>query len=550
MTNSVTLPNGVVLDNIPDEIWNRPDRKDVITAKALASGLATLGDFNTTADDMSWHEKLLAGTGKGMTDIGRGIMQTAGMLDQTGLIKNFGPGSQQAIKEAQERDKSLMKTGWGKTGNVVGKVAAGAPAAFIPGANTALGASAIGAGLGLLEPVAEGNVLEEKAKNAAIGGAFGFAGNRVANGVGNFFQRRAANRAAQLASNQSRNATQDTTLAAGRELGYRVNPTQANPSIVNRTLEGMAGKISTAQRAAEGNQQVTNDIARRTLGIADDQPLSPELLEGVRRQAGQAYEAVKRSGREIVSDNQYIDDLVRIGEDDIQLMREFPQMANNMDEFVGGFLRDRISPPAAIETIKRLRSNASTLFRSDDPARVAQARASRQIADAIEGLVGRNLQQSGDDALFQNFQNARQLIAQTHTIEDAINPGTGNVIARKLAGELNKGKPLTGELRTAAQFSSAFPKATQEITSSMPGISPLDVYAAGGMSAATGNPSVLAAVMGRPAVRSLILSQPYQNAMTQPAYTNQIQQLMAALLNNPELKTLASQTPGLINANQ
>jgi hypothetical protein len=68
------------------------------------------------------------------------------------------------IDEANRLDKSLMATGGGKVGNVIGQAAAVAPAMLIPGANTYVGATAIGAGVGGL--TTEGG-LADRAKGAA-----------------------------------------------------------------------------------------------------------------------------------------------------------------------------------------------------------------------------------------------------------------------------------------------------------------------------------------------------------------------------------------------
>ena len=47
-------------------------------------------------------------------------------------------------------------------------------------------------------------------------------------------------------------------IQAARSQGYVIPPTQANPTLGNRLLEGMAGKLTTAQNASAANQGVTN----------------------------------------------------------------------------------------------------------------------------------------------------------------------------------------------------------------------------------------------------------------------------------------------------
>ena len=75
---------------------------------------------------------------------------------------------------------------------------------------------------------------------------------------------------------------------------------------------------------------------------------------------------------------------------------------------------------------------------------------------------------------------------------------------------------LSGDIKKAAQFAEAFKTAAKEPTSSPTGTSPLDWAAAGGISAMSANPYLLALAGARPAVRATILSRPYQNLMTMP----------------------------------
>jgi hypothetical protein len=105
-------------------------------------------------EGMSTSEKLFAGIGKGMTDVGRGLGQMVGLVDR------------KDIEEARKRDAALMNTGAGAFGNVVGNVAAMLPTALIPGAATLRGATMIGAGSGLAAPSTS---TEERLKNIGLG---------------------------------------------------------------------------------------------------------------------------------------------------------------------------------------------------------------------------------------------------------------------------------------------------------------------------------------------------------------------------------------------
>jgi len=159
----------------------------------------------------------------------------------------------------------------------------------------------------------------------------------------------------------------------------------------------------------------------------------------------------------------------------------------------------------------------------------------------LENTIENYLANTKQTELLDNFRNARQLIAKTYSVEKALNPASGTIDAKKLAQQLKANKPLTGELRTAAEFGSQFPKATQttEAMGSLPQISPLDVggalltsggaYLAGGEAA---TPLGFATLLARPAFRSAALSSPVQQRLLNqgknmnPDYSNLARMLM------------------------
>lgn len=346
-------------------------------------------------------------------------------------------------------------------------------------------------------------------------------------------------RGATLAAKQAENIGRDTTAAASREAGYTIPTTQTNPTIVNRALEGISGKLTTAQQASAKNQPITNQLAKRSLGLPNDQPITEESLSGIRETAGKSYEAVKQYGASLnlkfKPDPQFEKSVDSLGREYSQAAKEFPEIAgNNEVSALKSALTDKnISPATAIELSKKLRFDASVNFKSDNPKMAELAHAQRNAATAIEDLIDRRLALSGKPDLIRDFRQARQMIARSYDVEAALNTDTNNVSAQKLAA-LAKNKPLGRELQTAASFANAFSKAAQkpETMGSLPGWSPLDSFssmALGAGGAATGGPAgALAALLpvARPLIRGGILSAPYQRAMGAPSYN--------PLLNEPE----------------
>jgi hypothetical protein len=146
------------------------------------------------------------------------------------------------------------------------------------------------------------------------------------------------------------------------------------------------------------------------------------------------------------------------------------------------------------------------------------------MASALEGSIERHLAGQGQQAAdaLKQFRAARQLIAKTHTVEDALKGSNVDIAA--LGRMLKNGVPLTDELKMLGQFSQQFPGAAN-LTSALkarPAFSPLDWMsglASLGGAAATGNPLLAAPAayaVGRPAARHLALSGMMQMGLTKP----------------------------------
>lgn len=317
-------------------------------------------------------------------------------------------------------------------------------------------------------------------------------------------------------------------LKEAREAGYVVPPATANPTALNKLLEGSAGKLTTAQAASVKNQAVTNELAKKALGLATDEPITPGVLQDLRATAGKVYEQIADAG-DIVPDAQFVDDLAQLGRGADEIASAFPGAnvgaTKQIGEIVDSLLQEKFSSKAALQYLRELRKQASgnlSGMNAADPAKQALGMAQREAAATLEDLIGRHLVANGQEEIANSFGQARRIIAMSHTVENALNETTGNLIAGKLGQQLAKGKPLSGELETIARFSRAFPKAAKEVTESMPGVSPLDLYTGAGIAAISASAGGGAAALGaaalpfvRVAIRRALLSQPMQRSLTE-----------------------------------
>ena len=120
----------------------------------------------------------------------------------------------------------------------------------------------------------------------------------------------------------------------------------------------------------------------------------------------------------------------------------------------------------------------------------------RQLSNALEDQIDRGISKNPDVSpdVVSNFRSSRVLAAKAHSVLDALNPATGDVSIQSLA---KSGDPLSGDLKTLADFGNAVPRATQDVSKiGSPGVSHLDVLGpllAGGIGEGAGGHWGLAA---------------------------------------------------------
>lgn len=492
--------------------------------------------FEQTAQDDGFLRNVPAAIGGVMSGIPMGLRQITG---------NERPGE---VDEWKRSMAGLWSTPGGKVGTVLGGVATAAPAMFVPGANTAAGAALIGGASGALLPVGEG---ESRLLNTALGAATGGASQAVVNKAGQMLTNRAASKAAELASERARNSVRDATIQEARSAGYVIPPTQIAPDragVLNRVAEGLSGKIMTAQAAAIKNASVTERLAKQALSIPDDVPLSREAIKTVRDTAGQVYKVAKSAGT-ISADDDFSRGINSVFGEYRNLVKDFPGQANSgIDSLADDLSKPAFQSSSLVEIVKRLRNDGFQNIRAIEPERKALGRVQLGAQEQLENLLERNLERAGATEFVQVFRNARQLIAKSHTVENALEESTGKIVASKIGREFSKGRPLTGELATIGKFAEAFPKAAQNINASMPGLSPLDAAGALLGAAATGGPLGAALPLARPVTRAAILSDAWQKTLARaPSYElGSLDRLLPELLKRREMGLLgASQVPAL-----
>lgn len=310
-----------------------------------------------------------------------------------------------------------------------------------------------------------GNAVRE-----AIPQALGFVGVKGAKSAAPIAAEALAKKQAALDVLKSQAQPANDVINASRDAGLVMPVSAANPTRVNKVIDAIGGKPLTNESASLKNQPTFNSLGRKALGIPDEVPLTPDAYDAVRADAGKAYEALKQVGH-FSADKEFLGAIQNI-EDKTKSTGNFSTLKNpGIDQLVGDLKKQNFDSSDAVALMRQLRSDSnSNLLNTSDPAKMSLGQAQKQAAKALEGLVDRNLADAekyypgnGYGDLAKNFTNARETIAKSYSLQKATDPVTGNLDPRMLARQLKAGKPVTGDIKTLAQFGSLLNKSSRNV---------------------------------------------------------------------------------------
>lgn len=184
-----------------------------------------------------------------------------------------------------------------------------------------------------------------------------------------------------------------------RQAGYVLPPSMAKkmPGETDALLAAPAGDAKLAQLASAKNQEVTNNIARKDLGLGAGTPLLPDTFRQVRQEAGQAYQDVNQAVpmMDAGGNKAFRRAVNSIDSQTADLKRLFPETSKTpeIDKLKSELLNLKEAPTETlVEKVKSLRADAKANFKGvDDPDKLRLALAQRKAADAIEDLIEDNV---------------------------------------------------------------------------------------------------------------------------------------------------------------
>ncbi len=496
MPYDIRTKDGFVIRNIPDDI--PPDHESLkqrvqflrTADKTRVDNEAFAKEVSDPTAGMSFLDKLRAGAGKGFSDLASGASQLVGA----------GPSGEE-VRETKQRDQALMNTAPGAIGNIGANVVTLAPLAMVPGANTVAGAGAIGALTGMLQPAEN---MTDRAINMGTGGALGsgtqYLGTTGAQRLGEW----GASRQAEEAAKQSRNAVADETLRMGREAGYKLPPSAVNDSFIARRLEGVGGKAAVGQDFSLKNIGVTDTLGRQAAGISPEQALSVQNIRNARvGPLAQPYRDVAALSPRAAAD--------------LEAMKQAQYDAKLQHKFYG-----RSGNPEALTAAKTAETNKARLYQN-------------LVAEANT---------AGKPELIPALEEAKKRIAQNRLIQEAVNRGSGSIDPSVIGRAYDNGAPLSGPLETIARMQQAYPQYMREAAKvPTPGVSKSEALASALLATtgatAAGPFGALAGVapfVAPPVARSILRSNPVQEAVMTPTYNPGMLANSAANLQDPAVR--------------
>lgn len=376
------------------------------------------------------------------------------------LTGSLTPVEQEVLKQNRAAERAAPVS------SIVGGIGTYAPAMMIPGANTVIGAGAIGAGTGALQPTMED---ESRLRNAALGGVLGAGGQYVGQKIGGALIGRRGMQpppagqasaestvsggatasgkgggytfgAAEDYATQGLNKAQQEALAKGADLGMKFTPGQASGS---KTLQQLEAKLE-SQPMTSGRFFDIKDTNQRSLNrlVADwigekSNTVDSTVLEAAKDRIGNVYKIVaNKTPRKIDPD----DFLTKMSSIETEFEGLLPAQQASIADNVLVKQAFRLAEKGEA-TGEQLQALASKLGKAATNQMTSQG-GDRQVGMAlssVKDVIDDYLEQGLQGETKKMFSDARGQYRNLMLLtgrQGVINPSSGNVNSRALAGAL------------------------------------------------------------------------------------------------------------------
>lgn len=270
------------------------------------------------------------------------------------------------------------------------------------------------------------------------------------------------------------------------------------------------GKTITEQGISPANQRGVVHLIKRSLGMADDVPLTLESVKDVRRAAGATYERVKDIGGRVAFDQNYQTTIQRAAAERMAGL-EGPRAAQSREllaDEVADYLKlPDMSPRGIVEEAKRLRADVNALYIKGGADDLALAEVKKAISGALESQLERALRATRPE-LADELGKARKTIARSYDVGGrkgkggVLIPGAADQVDPTRLAALARKDEIGDELRKAAEFAAGNKGVLKPNTAIQAGNALMDPIIGIGAAAATGDPRAMLLALSRPAARA------------------------------------------------
>lgn len=337
---------------------------------------------------------------------------------------------------------------------------------------------------------------------------------------------------------ESLDAPRVQIMKAATDAGYQFPPSTLNRNgagvagKINNLLESVGGKAATAQEAQIKNQAITNEIARKEIGLADDVPITMDVLQKARDAASQPYEYIDNMAQQAKSNLAALEKSAFVADPhELAIKRADPK-----------FLAQQASlwtkAQASIQDWKQASSDYKNFMQTakatGDASAYEKANAALDRMESEHSKIVAAANDIGDKSLVDKLREAKILYAKSYEIEKALNVSTGDVDAAVIGKSFDKSpQKFTDGLKTIGQTQNAFSRYLTDATKTpAPGVNKLSTYLLAGGGAAIGSQfggsgvgfgtmaGLMAATAGEGPARKLALSRFYNQTagMGKPNY--------------------------------
>lgn len=467
-------------------------------------------------------------------DLAKGIMETPIAL-ATGAIGAMAGGASQAITSAYEAGKEML--GGERTPNIAQNVGQDVAEKFSYQPKSQTGKAAVGAigevmsGFGVLPAIAEKmrDTERQLTGGRTIATDIALGALAAAPAIGKVKPE------VKIMQERTKLYGKDVADAAYfMDKDFKIVPHEIKAGEkggIAKAVEKIGGEKGVSDAISMHNQEIGNNVARKDIGLRADERLTPDALKVQRQEAFQPYEQVKNYGAGVglkfKFDPQLYSDIRDISKNitGTALANERPtaetvlktkRAVEDVQREIYGERdsKGKLSPAATIELIRDLRERSADTYKKreigTDEKRIAKVQ--YEAANAMEDMLERRLTESGETQLLQQFKDARKKLSQLHIYSEIINPETGNVNIRKLAGKKYEKSPLTDGLKDLRKFAIKYPSSSKPESSQRPhGMSTLEA-GIGTLGALKGDWTHTALTAGRAAMRPALTSKPIQRS--------------------------------------